>query len=108
MGIAYAVLGAPSSAGAYAPGQELAPAALRDVDLLDLLASAGAAVEDAGDVEGFRWRPDRGSPFAQNAEVVARVAGDVAGRVAALADDARRVLVLGGDCTVGVGTVAGL
>jgi arginase len=108
MGIAYAVLGAPSSAGAYAPGQELAPAALRDAGLLDLLVSAGAAVQDAGDVEGFRWRPDRASPFAQNAAVVARVAGDVAGRVAALDDGSRRVLVLGGDCTVGVGTVAGL
>jgi arginase len=108
MGIAYAVLGAPSSAGAYAPGQELAPAALRAVGLLDLLVSAGAAVEDAGDVEGFRWRPDRASPFAQNAEVVGRVARHVAERVAGLADGTRRVLVLGGDCTVGVGTVAGL
>src|SRR5690242_12550585 len=108
MGIAYAVLGVPSSADAYAPGQKLAPAALRGVGLLDLLVAAGAAVEDAGDVEGFRWRPDRDSPFAQNAAVVARVAADVAGRIADLADGTRRVLVLGGDCTVGVGTVAGL
>jgi arginase len=102
------VLGVPSSAGAYAPGQELAPAALRDVGLLDLLGEAGAAVGDAGDVEGFRWRPDRDAPFAQNASVVARVVGDVAGRVADLVDGTRRALVLGGDCTVGVGTVAGL
>ena len=60
---------------------------------------------DAGDVERFRWRPDPDAPRAANAAAVADRARQVAERVAA-ADG--RVLVLGGDCTVGVGTVAGL
>ena len=101
------VIGAPTSAGAYAPGQEDGPRALREQGLLDRLASCGRTVRDAGDVEGFRWRPDPDSPRAANAAAVADRARQVAERVAA-APAGDRVLVLGGDCTVGVGTVAGL
>lgn len=101
-----AVIGAPSSAGAYAPGQEAAPAALRAAGLLDGLRDAGWAVEDHGDVGAARWAPDPEDPRAANAGAVARVAGDVAAAVRAAA--APRTLVLGGDCTVGVGAVAAL
>ena len=51
------VLGAPSSAGAYAPGQEDAPAALRDAGLVERLCRASLQVHDAGDLPRFRWRP---------------------------------------------------
>src|SRR4029077_8073907 len=53
------VIGVPASAGAYAPGQEKAPRALRDAGLLVALAAAGIAVVDHGDAEVWRWRPDR-------------------------------------------------
>jgi arginase len=99
-----AIVGAPSSAGAYAPGQEQAPAALRAAGLV-----ARLGAEDHGDVAGFRWAPDREDPRAANVEAAARVARDVASAVGrALAGGRERVLVLGGDCTVGVGSVAGL
>ena len=101
------VIGAPSSAGAYAPGQEKAPAALRAAGLIELLAARGIAVEDRGDVPGFRWRVDRDSPRAMNAGQVEAVARATAGRVAAALAQGAAVLVLGGDCTVGLGTVAG-
>ena len=101
-----AVIGAPTSAGAYAPGQERAPRALRAAGLLDGLRDAGWTVEDRGDVAGARWAPDPEDPRAANAGAVGRVAGAVAAEVRAA--DADRVLVLGGDCTVGVGAVAGL
>ena len=52
------IVGAPTSAGAYAPGQEDGPAALREQGLVAALEAAGATVTDAGDVERFRWRPD--------------------------------------------------
>jgi arginase len=101
------IIGAPSSAGAYAPGQEKAPDALRVAGLLELLAARGIPVDDQGDVPGFRWRADRANPRAMNADVAARVAKATAERVgSALATDAT-VLVLGGDCTVELGTVAG-
>jgi arginase len=101
------IVGAPSSAGAYAPGQEKAPAALRATGLVQLLSAAGIDVEDRGDVAGFRWRADRSNPRAMNAEVVASVARSVADRVAPAVDAGAAVLVLGGDCTVELGTVAG-
>ena len=100
------ILGVPSSAGAFAAGQERAPAALRDAGLVERLASR-CDVLDLGDLPEFGWRPDRAQPRAQHAARVAETAGrvrdEVAGRLAA----GGRVLVLGGDCTVGVGTVAG-
>jgi arginase len=98
------VIGTPTSAGAYAPGQEDGPAALRAAGLLDAL---GPEARDAGDVDGFRWRPDPERPRAANLGVVADRAGQVSERVAAALQDDGRVLVLGGDCTTGVGTVAG-
>jgi arginase len=107
MSKALVIVGAPSSAGAYAPGQEKAPQALRAAGLLEYLGAQGIAVDDRGDVPGFRWRVDRSSPRAMNADVAARIAKATADRVAAaLAEDAP-VLVLGGDCTVELGTVAG-
>jgi arginase len=100
-------IGAPSSAGAYAPGQEKAPAALRAAGLLQLLSDRGLAVTDAGDVPGFRWRADQANPRAMNANVVSTVARAVADRVASALEGEAAVLVLGGDCTVELGTVAG-
>jgi arginase len=101
------VIGAPSSAGAYAPGQETAPAALRAAGLLASLAARGVAVTDRGDVPGFRWRVDRSNPRAMNAEAAAGVARGVALRVAEGLAEGAAILVLGGDCTVELGTVAG-
>ena len=101
------VIGAPSSAGAYAPGQERAPAALREAGLLNRLRSRGVTVDDQGDVPGFRWRVDREHPRAMNSEPAVAVAGAVSERVAESLVAGAAVLVLGGDCTVGVGTVAG-
>ena len=102
------VIGAPSSAGAFAPGPEQAPAALRAAGLTDKLRQAGADIEDYGDVPGFRWAPDRDQPLAMNAGAVARVALDVAERVAAANANGRLALVLGGDCAVGIGTYLGV
>src|SRR5688572_23617481 len=102
-----ALIGAPTSAGAYAPGQEKAPAAFRHHGIVPALRRAGWDVRDAGDVEGFRWRPDPERPTAANLDTVARVARAVADAVAQAVGNSERVVVLGGDCTVEVGTVAG-
>src|SRR5262245_48670254 len=102
------VLGAPSSAGAFAPGQEDAPRLLREAGLLGRLRDAGLTVADAGDVPGFSWVPDRAAPRSQHAGVVVDVARAVhAGAADAIVGGAR-VLVLGGDCTVAVGAMAAI
>jgi arginase len=98
---------APTSAGAYAPGQEDGPRALLDAGLREGLEAVGIAVRLGGQASPFRWRPDPENPRAANVQAVIDRAGQVASLVrSAPAED--MVLVLGGDCTVGVGTVAGL
>jgi arginase len=102
------IIGAPSSAGAVAPGQEKAPQALRDAGLVERLRQAGLDVVDHGDLPRHRWRPDRDHPRAQNAEAVVANALQVAVSVRRVRSDGQVALVLGGDCTVGLGTVAGV
>jgi len=98
------LIGAPSSAGAHTPGVEKAPAALRAAGLAEALRKRGATVDDRGDVPGFRWRPDPAHPTGQNPGEVARIASDVAALVSA---EPGTPLVLGGNCTVTLGLVAG-
>jgi arginase len=102
------LLGVPTSAAAFAPGQELAPAALREAGLVGALEARGVEVRDLGDSPVWRWRPDRERPRAQNLAAVTRTARGTAARVsAALADGGGPLLVLGGDCTIELGTLAG-
>lgn len=103
----WVVIGAPSSAGAYAPGQEKAPQALRAAGLLESLKARRITVEDWGDVPGFRWRVDHTAPRAMNVMMASTVARATAERVAEALDKGARALVLGGDCTLELGTVAG-
>ena len=102
------LLGVPTSAGAFAPGQEKAPAALRDAGLTEALSERGIELRDLGDSPVWRWRPDRERPRAQNLEEVVRIVRETAQRVEeALADDEGPLLVLGGDCSIELGTLAG-
>jgi arginase len=103
-----AVVGVPTSAGAFAPGQEAAPAALRAAGLVGALEGAGVVVVDRGDREIWRWRPDRVERRAQNLGTVVEIARETAGRVAEAVGTGELPLVLGGDCTVGIGTVVGV
>jgi arginase len=104
-----AVIGSPSGAGACGVGQEQAPAALRGAGLIESLGRVGFDVSDLRDLPIVPWRPDRAKPRAQNLEAVVDVVRRTATRVGdALLERDRTVLVLGGDCTVGIGTVAGV
>ena len=101
------MIGVPSSAGAYAPGQEKAPQALRGAGLLAGLRAAGVEVVDHGDSGIWRWRPDREHPYAQNLGAVVACAAETAERVREALAEGEFPLVLGGDCTTGLGTIAG-
>jgi arginase len=103
----WTVLGVPTSAGAHHAGQDRAPAALRQAGLIDRLRAAGESVEDAGDLPGALFAVDHEHPAARNLAAVAGVARDVADAVAGLAATGRLPLVLGGDCTITLGVVAG-
>ena len=99
------LIGVPSSMGGFAPGQEKAPQALRTAGFVETLRSAGFEVHDHGDSQVRRWFPDRESPLAQHVEAVTEVALETAERVAGTEGI---VVVLGGDCTIELGTLAGL
>jgi arginase len=59
---ALSVIGAPSSAGAYGPGQEHAPVVFRR--LIPSLKSRGIDVVDHGDGAVAHWRTDEANPTA--------------------------------------------
>jgi len=96
---ALSVIGAPTSAGAFGPGQERAPSAFRAHGLLDALRARGLDVVDRGDGRRAEWRTDQRSPEARNVNTVAAVASELADTVAAAFADGHDILVLGGDCT---------
>ena len=101
-----AVFGVPSAAGARGAGAERAPFVLREAGLLEGLRGTGATVVNLSDLSLFPFREDPGHPTARNAEVVACA-------LRATADEMTRALgegftiVLGGDCTLVVGALAG-
>jgi arginase len=103
------LIGVPTSMGAFAPGQEKAPRALRAAGLIARFSRAGVEVVDHGDGGGVRrWRPDKGNRRAQNLTAVVDVASETASRVEDAHVAGHLPLVIGGDCTIELGTVAGL
>jgi arginase len=102
------IVGVPSSAGSYAAGQELGPAALRSAGLIETLHEAGLEVHDEGDLPLQVWRPDRVNPRAQNLGQVTECVGALNARLVPLLSSDQILLVLGGNCTVALGVVAAL
>jgi arginase len=101
------VLGVPTSAGSHNPGQEKAPAAWRDAGLIGELRAAGLDVEDRGDLPAEPYRPVSPVDGLRDADRVAGIAQRVAASVAEIRAAGRLPLVLGGDCTITLGVLAG-
>jgi arginase len=105
---ALTVVGAPTSAGSYAAGQETAPRVLRERGLLDRLRAGGREVVDAGDGPLQVWHPDREHPLAQNFAEAAKAIRAVDRMVGSALDAGHDVLLLGGNCTIAVGVMSAL
>ena len=102
------LIGVPSSAGAHAPGVERGPARLRDAGLAGALAAAGLTASDAGDLPVSNFATAASPSGARNLPAVLEVVGLVADAVAAARADGDVAVLLGGDCTLVLGAVAGL
>jgi arginase len=102
------VIGAATSAGTHYAGQERAPDAMRAAGLIERLVRAGITVTDHGNVVRDTFRVDAGHPRARNLAATVRAARTVADAVESAARDGSLVLVLGGDCTISLGVLAGL
>lgn len=102
-----ALIGVPSSAGAHWPGQEKTPRYLREAGLVERLTAAGLQVMDLDDLPLVRFRPDREQRQQQNLREVVEVAHLVASQVERALQEGAIPLVIGGDCTLELGVVAG-
>lgn len=81
---------------------------MRDARLLELLEEKGVEVRDRGDLPAFRWRPDRGRRSPQNLDAVVSVAASVSERIEESIRRGELPLLIGGDCSITVGVVAGM
>jgi arginase len=102
------IVGVPSSAGARAVGQEKAPSAFRRAKLVERLTEAGHEVADYGDIGTFVYFPDARNPKAQNRSTVVKVCSLVAKKVGRVLGDGFIPMVLGGDCTIAIGSLTGI
>lgn len=103
-----AVIGVPSSAGARRAGQERAPQSFRRAGFIEGLRSGGLDVIDAGDLDEVTFRPDPQNANQQNLPLVRDVAERVAGQVSRAFQQQAKPIVLGGDCTITLGVLAGM
>jgi arginase len=102
-----AFIGVPTSAGTHGPGQEKAPRALRRAGLLRGLEAAGIEARDEGDLPVAMYQAAAADPRQRNLDAVVEVAGRVADRVQEVLGRGLAPLVVGGDCTITLGVVAG-
>jgi arginase len=102
------LLGAPTSAAALAAGHEKAPQALRAAGLIDRLQSLGFSVTDMGDDPTALYQPDEESPRARNLPRVVASLEALKPRVEAAVKTGGLSLILTGDCSSALATVAGV
>jgi arginase len=102
-----ALLGAPTSAAAMSAGHEGAPAALRAAGLTDRLRATGYEVTDLGDDPVQLHKPDEESPRARNLRGVLASIEALKPRVEAAIKSSALPLIISGDCSVALATVAG-
>ncbi len=103
-----ALIGVPSSAGSHGLGTERAPAALRAAGLQVRLEAAGYEVIDHGDTPTFLYQPDEEHPRARNTEAVVQAMSALRTKVELAVKSGALLLILGGDCAITPGTVAGV
>jgi arginase len=104
-----AVIGAPLDLGAGRRGVDMGVSAIRFANLGQRLSELGYAVEDLGNL--VVEQPERAPVGPRNARFLSQIASACA-RLAEIVDAAARAgklpLVLGGDHSVAIGTVAGM
>lgn len=102
-----AIIGAPSSAAAFLPGSEKAPAALRSSGLIQRLQSIGYEVIDHGDCAPRLFADDEEHKRARNLTEIVASLNDLKPRAEIAIKSGALVLVLGGDCTQIIGLLTG-
>ena len=102
-----ALLGAPTSAAAMSAGHEKAPGALRSAGLIDRLRAIGYEVADLGDDPVQLFAQDDESPRARNVSRVLKSLEALKPRVEQAVKSGALPLILSGDCSIALATIAG-
>ena len=102
-----ALLGAPTSAAGMAAGTEKAPGALRSAGLIDRLRAIGYEVADLGDDPVQVFQQDEESPRARNVRGVLKSLEALKPRVEQAVKSGALPLILSGDCSIALATIAG-
>jgi arginase len=102
-----ALLGAPTSAAALAAGHERGPAALRAAGLVARLTEAGFTVSDHGDCATRVFEVDEEHPRARNVKQVVATLEELRPKVEMAVKSGALPVVLGGDSSIVLATVAG-
>lgn len=103
------ILGAPLDLGTARRGVDMGPSAIRYAGLADRLEGIGVVVNDYGNVTAEI--PEVASESDERARYLPAIlatCAQIAGRVADIARNAEMPLVLGGDHSIAMGTLAGL
>lgn len=102
------LIGVPIDLGAGRRGVDMGPSALRIAGLYERLSRLGYSVADAGDIVArIPETADPGDPQARFLEEIARVSAEVADRVRESLEAGAVPLVLGGDHSITIGSIAG-
>ncbi|MBS1835475.1 MAG: arginase [Acidobacteria bacterium] len=104
-----AIIGAPMDLGAGRRGVDMGPSAIRLAGLNEKIASLGYSVEDLGNIEVPQ--PESVTPGTEKARYLPQIAEactHIAERVGEAMSGGRFPIVLGGDHSIAVGTVAGV
>lgn len=101
-----ALFGAPTNSSGTTDGVARAPKALREAGLIPRLRHAGALV-DPGDIQVGKPSPTRGPGGIIDAVNLATTLARVRAQVAGARRDGHRLLVVGGDCPILLGALAG-
>src|SRR5665213_1835585 len=104
-----AIIGAPMDLGAGRRGVDMGPSALRLANLNEKLSSLGYEVEDLGNVRVDQPEASPvGHEHARYLQQIAHTCERLMEMVEHAADQSKVPLVLGGDHSIAIGTIAGM
>lgn len=102
-------VGVPLDLGAGRRGVDMGPSAFRLADIHHRVKALGYEIEDAGDIEvSIRETRDPGDPRLKYLREIRATCEALRDRVAAACAASRIPVVLGGDHSIAIGTIAGL
>ncbi|MFC4620493.1 arginase [Camelliibacillus cellulosilyticus] len=102
------IIGVPMDLGQSRRGVDMGPSAMRYAGLIERLESIGYEIEDCGDITIGRPEKQSGKPGLKNLEAVAEANKKLYEAITTELEKDRFPLVLGGDHSIAIGTLAGV